>query len=106
MITVTPAAAQQIKHSAKQTQAENMPLRIAATRKADGSIHYAMGFADEKDEKADQDLSYISEGVTLVVSAISLDLLNKTEIDFIELDNGEKNFVFKNPNDPNYKPAQ
>lgn len=103
MITVTPAAAQQIKESAKQGQAEGLPLRIAATRQADGSIQYGMGFADEENDK---DLSYASEGITIVVAAVSLDLLNKTEIDFVELDNGEKNFIFKNPNDPNYKPAQ
>ena len=103
MITVTPAAAQQIKESAKQSQAEGLPLRLAATRQSDGSIHYGMGFADEEN---DQDLSYASEGVTIVVAAISLDLLNKTEIDYVELDNGEKTFIFKNPNDPNYQPGQ
>jgi len=24
------------------------------------------------------------------------------EIDYVELDNGEKDFIFKNPKDPNY----
>jgi len=103
MITVTPAAAQQIKDSAKQGQAEGLPLRIAATRQADGSLHYGMGFAEEDTQK---DLSYASEGVTIVVSPVSLDLLNNTVIDYVELDNGDKNFIFKNPNDPNYKPTQ
>lgn len=102
MITVTPAAAQQIKESAKQNQSEGLPLRLAATRQADGSIHYGMGFAEEE---IDKDLSYDTEGVTIVVSPVSLDLLDKTEIDYVELENGEKNFIFKNPNDPNYKPA-
>lgn len=103
MITVTPAAAQQIKDSAKQGQAEGLPLRIAATRQADGSLHYGMGFAEEDTQ---QDLSYTSEGITIVVSPLSLDLLNNTVIDYVELDNGDKNFIFKNPNDPNYKPTQ
>lgn len=103
MITVTPAAARQIKESAKQSQAEGLPLRIAATRRADGSIHYGMGFAEEENS---QDLSYRSEGITIVVAPTSLDLLNKTEIDYVELENGEKNFIFKNPNDPNYKLVQ
>ena len=102
MITVTPAAAQQIKDSARQSQAEGLPLRIAASRQADGSLHYGMGFADEDTQ---QDLSYTSEGVTIVVSPVSLDLLNNTVIDYVELDNGDKNFIFKNPNDPNYRPA-
>ena len=102
MISVTPEAAEQIKLSAKQSQAEGLPLRIAATRQADGGIHYGMGFADQEN---DQDLSFISEGIKLVISPASLELLNKTEIDFTTLENGEKNFIFKNPNDPNYKPT-
>lgn len=102
MITVTPEAAKQIRESAKLSQSEGLPLRLAASRKADGSIEYGMGFADEEIEK---DLSYISEGITIVVSPISLDLLNKMVIDYVELESGEMNFIFKNPNDPNYKPV-
>lgn len=101
MITVTPEAAEQIKNSAKQGQMEGMPLRIAVQRKEDGSFHYAMGFADEEHEK---DLLFKSEQIEIAVSPMSLDLLNNTVIDFVELDSGEKNFIFKNPNDPNYKP--
>lgn len=102
MITVTPEAAKQIKQAAKQSQAEGLPLRIAATRNDDGSIKYAMGFADEDTE---MDLTYQTEGVTIVVSPISLDLLNKMVIDYVELDSGEMDFIFKNPNDPNYQPT-
>ena len=39
MITVTEKAAKQIKLSAKQGKAEGMPLRIAATKNEDESIH-------------------------------------------------------------------
>lgn len=102
MITVTPDAAEQIKISAKQSKMEGAPLRIAAQRTDDGSLHYALGFADEEH---DEDLSFKSEGIEIVVSPISLELLNNMVIDFVELDSGEKNFIFKNPNDPNYKPA-
>jgi iron-sulfur cluster assembly protein len=102
VITVTPAAAEQIKLSAKQSNAEGLPLRLAASRNPDGSIHYGMGFADQEN---DQDLSYKTEGVTIVVAPTSFELLDKMELDFVELENGEKNFIFKNPNDPNYKPA-
>lgn len=102
MIIVTPAAAEQIKHSAKQSDAEGLPLRLAASRNPDGSIHYGMGFADQEN---DQDLSYQSEGITIIIAPTSFELLDKTEIDFVELENGEKNFIFKNPNDPNYKPV-
>ncbi len=102
MITITPAAAQQIKTSAQQNHMEGMPLRIAAMRNADGSVHYGLGFDDTKDK----DLTYNSEGVTLIIAPNSIDLLSNTVIDYVKLDNGEMNFIFKNPNDPNYHPAQ
>ena len=102
MITVTQEAAKQIRESARMANAEGLPLRIAAQRHEDGALHYAMGFADEEH---DEDLHFTSEGVEIIVSPISLDLLNNTVIDFVELDNGEKNFIFKNPNDPNYRPT-
>lgn len=101
MITVTQDAAKQIRESARMNNAEGLPLRVAAQRQQDGAIHYAMGFADEEH---DEDLHFTSEGVEIIVSPMSLDLLNNTIIDFVQLDNGEKNFIFKNPNDPNYHP--
>ena len=39
MITVTPSAADQIRLSARQGRMEGLPMRIAATRNPDGSIH-------------------------------------------------------------------
>ncbi len=101
MIIVTKVAAEQIRISAKQGQMEGMPLRVAAQRQKDGSIHYGLGFADEE---RDEDLHFKSEGIEILVSPISLDLVTNMVIDFVELDNGEKNFIFKNPNDPNYTP--
>ena len=101
MITVTQEAATQIRESARQSNAEGLPLRVAAQRQDNGNIHYAMGFADEEH---DEDLHFSSEGVEIIVSPMSLGLLDNTIIDFVELDNGEKNFVFKNPNDANYQP--
>ncbi len=103
MISITAEAAEQIKLSAKQGQMEGMSLRIAVQRNADGSLHYALGFADEEH---DEDLHFSSEQVEIVVSPVSMDLLNNTIIDYVELDSGERNFVFKNPNDPNYNTSQ
>ena len=103
MITVSKAAAEQIIESAKQGQMEGMPLRLAAAKQEDGSLHYNMGFADRQ---LDDDVSFDSEGVKIVVSAANYDLLKNTELDFVELDNGEMNFIFKNPNDPNYQPPE
>lgn len=101
MITVSKAAAEQILESAKQGNAEDMKLRIAANKKDDGSIEYVMGFADRD---MDDDIFFESEGVKIVVSASCYELLKNTEIDFVKLDDqDEMQFIFKNPNDPNYK---
>lgn len=102
MIKVTEEAAKQIKLSAKQGKAEGMPLRIAATRNEDDSIHYGMGFDDSKDD----DISVTSEDIEIVVSPVSAELLRDTVLDFVELEPGKHQFIFMNPNDPTYKPPQ
>jgi iron-sulfur cluster assembly protein len=102
MITITPAAAKQIKASAEQNQAQALPLRIAAKRNADGSIEYGMGFADEPHQ---DDVSLQSEGVDIVITAASNELLNGTTLDFVEIEPGQFNFIFMNPNDPNHQPV-
>ena len=101
MITVTEKAAEQIKFSAEQGGMEILPLRIAADKTASGGIHYGMGFDDSQHE---EDKIFTSSGVTIVVTSKSLELLNGMTIDFVELDDGKKEFVFLNPNDPNYTP--
>ncbi len=99
MITITPRAAEQIRHSAKQGQMEGMPMRIAAQRADDGSIHYAMGFDDEI---KDIDNTITSEGIELLVAPSSQKLLDGTIIDFVKLEDDEHGFIFMNPQDPNY----
>lgn len=103
-ISVTPAAAEQIKKSALESQVEQLPLRIAATKQADGSIHYGMGF-DDVGNKEGEDTSYNSHGVDIVVANSSRDLLAGTVIDYVELEPKQFHFVFLNPNDPNYQPS-
>ena len=100
MITVSKAAAEQIKESAKQSDAEGLGLRLAAQQKEDGTFEYAMGFADRD---MDDDVFFESDGVKIIVSAGCYELLKNTELDFVKLDDvEEKQFIFKNPNDPNY----
>ena len=101
MFTVTPAAAEHIQNSAKQGQMEGMPLRIAARQDEDGSLQYAMGFADAQ---TDEDLSCDSEGITIVIAPSSYEFLKGTILDYVEMEQGEYNFIFMNPNDPNYVP--
>jgi iron-sulfur cluster assembly protein len=102
MITVTEQAAKQIKLSAKQGKAEGMPLRIAATKNEDDSIHYGMGFDDSKED----DISITSGDVEIIVSPVSAELLKDTVLDFVELEPGKHQFIFMNPNDPTYTAPQ
>jgi len=101
MIKVTPAAAAQIKISAEQGKSEGMSLRIAATRNADKSIHYGMGFDSNKAD----DISVAAGDIEIIVSAASAKLLRDTTIDFVELEPDKFQFIFMNPNDPNYTQA-
>jgi len=103
MFKVTPAAAAQVRESAKQGGTGNMALRIAAHRAGDGSIQYGMGFADETN-KSDQ--SFNSEGVSIVIALSSIGLLSGATLDYVELASGEFNFIFLNPNDPGYVPPE
>ena len=96
MISVTPAAAQQIRESARQGNMQGMALRIAVTRMEDGSFHYALGFDDTSREG---DNTFSSEGIDIVVAPQSLPMLDGTVIDYVEID-GKNQIIFVNPNDP------
>ena len=95
MITITPSAAQQIRIAATQSESDEMGLRIAARRDADGSVHYAMGF----DEARNDDLVVTSEGIALVVSPRETGLLDGMTLDYVEYEPGDFRFIFINPND-------
>ncbi|HHJ14671.1 MAG TPA: Fe-S cluster assembly protein HesB [Gammaproteobacteria bacterium] len=100
MISLTPEAAEHIRNSASQGGMADMPLRVAATRREDGSLHYALGFDDIK---RNDDHRFESEGIQIVVAPQSLELLNGTIIDYVELE-GSKEIIFINPNDPAQQP--
>jgi iron-sulfur cluster assembly protein len=101
MITLTPSAAEQIRLSARQGRMDGLAMRIAATRNPDGSIHYGMGFDDNRLEG---DVHITSEGIDLVVSGSSMLLLSGMTLDFVEIEPGTFQFIFLNPNDPNFTP--
>jgi len=102
MIAVTPQAAQQIAKSAGQSGAQGACLRLAARLDAKGVIEYGMGF----DERAEGDQVFQSEGVTLLVSPGSIELLTGATLDYVEINPGEPRFIFINPNDPSHKPPK
>jgi iron-sulfur cluster assembly protein len=102
MFKLTPQAADQIQQAAKQGGTEGMALRFAAQQKADGTFDYLMGF----DEVKDDDIQFESHGVSIVMEPEHMALLDETTMDFVELDDGEKQFVFFNPKDANYSPPK
>ena len=94
MITVTPPAAAQIRQSAN-----GAGLRLAARLDDKGIIEYGMGF----DDKAPDDLEVASNGVKVLVSPGSVELLTGATLDYVEINPGEWRFIFINPNDPSHK---
>lgn len=95
MLTLTPAAVHQIQSAIPpEASFEGLALRIAARRAFDGSIEYAMGMDNEREN----DKSIVVEGITLLVNEHSAELLNGVTVDFVEED-GQPLFVFMNPND-------
>ena len=98
---ITKDAAEEILRSMRQTDSSAGSLRIAAKRRVDGSIDYAMGF----DEADDTDTVLEQFSVELLIGVTSLDLLAGALLDFVQLaTTGPKEFIFLNPNDPQFVP--
>ncbi len=98
MIQISKAAAQQMLKSFPEDDNETI-LRIAVQQKPDGGFHYIMGLDAPKPD----DTRFISNEIKIAVSPDHAPLLDKMEIDYVEINPGEYNFIFKNPNDPQYK---
>jgi len=100
MITISPAAAKQVKLSENESKSQGLKLRIAAkVVPEDESIEYGMGF----DEQKEDDIVVTSENVDIIIRPPDAELLNGAHMDFVEVTPGQFNFIFLNPNDPNYK---
>ena len=95
MLKLTIEAAEQIRRAATDSDVDKLALRVAAKRGADGAIEYGMGF----DAERAKDLQFLSEGVTILVSPHSKELLMGTVLDFVEIEPGEFQFIFINPAD-------
>ena len=95
LIIVTPDAARQIVTAAGSSDAGGLALRIAASREADGSLDYAMGF----DNVRKGDIAFVSEGIDVLVAEEHRELLAGMTLDFVEYEPGDFRFIFANPND-------
>lgn len=100
MIKLTEDAARQILLQAKQSEAADEPLRISIRQGKSGGFQYLMGF----DEVKEGDNQFEVRGVKLVIAENDTPLVSNMEVDYVEIEGKNKEFIFKNPNDPNYKP--
>jgi iron-sulfur cluster assembly protein len=100
MFKVTSAAAAQILDAARQGGTEGLALRLAVQQNPDGSIDYRMGFDDPREE----DILLSSEGVDIIMAPEHVPLLDAATMDYVEIEPGQRHFIFLNPKDPNYRP--
>lgn len=90
MITITPAAAERIRQSARESGLETPVLRVAARQEPGGSVEFGMGF----DQARPGDTTLEADGIHLVVAAMSRELVEGLRIDFVELEPGDFRFIF------------
>jgi len=102
MIKLTQAAADQIMIAAKKGNMEGMALRIAAKKDDSNAFEYGMGF----DDPGMDDIVIKEKGVTVIFSPANLDLLKDMSIDYVEVEENKPQFIFLNPNDPNFVPPR
>ena len=101
IITLTPAAVTQVKQAMIDGDLEEgAGLRLAAKPDGKGGIDYALGF----DQANAEDFKVDCDGVDVLISPLSEEVLDGTVLDFAEVTTGTSNFIFMNPNDPNYEP--
>ncbi len=102
MIKISPKAAEQIRQAAQQSGVTDIVLRVAAKISPDGKYEYGFGF----DERGPSDLYLVSEGIAVVMSPQTGELVEDAMIDFDVVEDGKLDFIFFNPNDPDHKPPK
>jgi len=100
MITITAPAAEQIL--SQQPGREEVCLRLAARLDAKGTIEYGLGY----DDQAEEDIQVVAGPIRILISPGSVELLTGATLDYVEINPGEKRFIFINPNDPSHKPVK
>ena len=93
-IIITESAAQRIAMLKEQEAAAGACLRIAVSGGGCSGFQYGLSFDQET---SPDDVVFEHGGVRVVVDDVSLDLLNGSEIDFVE-DLMGASFQIRNPN--------
>jgi iron-sulfur cluster assembly protein len=92
-ISLTESAAERVR-SYLQARGQGIGLRLGVTETGCSGYSYVVNYADEVE---DSDVVFEDKGVTVVVDAEALRLIDGTEVDFIK--NGlNEAFSFRNPN--------
>jgi iron-sulfur cluster assembly accessory protein len=94
MFEITDSAAKQFKASAELVGDDALSLRVTAKRSDERGVVYNMGF----DEPAENDISFCTNGVSVVVDTESAEIVTSMVIDYRKFE-GLEQFVFMNPND-------
>ncbi|MBI4399058.1 MAG: iron-sulfur cluster assembly accessory protein [Candidatus Omnitrophica bacterium] len=93
MVTVTPAAAEEIKRLVEKQNEKDVALRMAVKGGGCSGFSYALAF----DKIQLEDTTFESSGVKVVVDPKSLELLSGITLDFVDSLEG-RGFKFLNPN--------
>ena len=98
MFRVSKEAVAELKKSMTHHDFDDMPLRIAAQKNTEGEIEYQMGF----DEAGPGDTMIGCRGIDVIIANQHKSILQGTKLDYVEMDDGKKHFIFLNPNDPSF----
>lgn len=93
-IILTESAARRIAFLREQEQVGSAHLRISVSGGGCSGFQYGLSFDDQTNP---DDRVFEREGVGIVVDEVSLDLLNGTQVDFVE-DMMGASFRLNNPN--------
>ena len=96
---ISDDAAKQINVAADASESSKWPLRISLNIDSSGKFNYLMGFDQSKEE----DLQLKVNGINILIDPDSMVNLKNTKLDYVEIDDSDKQFIFINPNDPEYK---
>tara|TARA_B100000427_G_C15517614_1_gene598886 strand:- start:2608 stop:2979 length:372 start_codon:yes stop_codon:yes gene_type:complete len=100
IFNITRSAAEQIKKASTQADSKDWPLRIAVNVEKNGKFKYLMGFDQSKEE----DLRLKINDIDIIISPDCMTNLKNCTLDYVEIEKSNFQFIFLNPNDPDYNP--
>ena len=92
-ISLTPSAVERVKNYLER-RGSGLGLRVGVRKTGCSGWAYVIDYADSIE---DDDIIFEDDGIKVVVSRESLDLIDGTEVDFVKQGINEA-FKFRNPN--------